>query len=398
MSKRALSVLLVACGGGNPATTPDAPVVPDAPPAFHNAFDGSAPQVVKVNGEVLATPKVQAIFFTGDDTLQAQVEQFLTQLSGSDYWTTTTGEYGVGTLTVLPTIVLTDTPPTTDDALKALLASKFDGTHPEFGNAPDANAIYSVFLPAGVVLDAGGAKSCQDFGAYHDEAATAKQESIVYALMPRCQGQGPDIEGVTISASHELIEAATDPRVETTPAFGDSDADHYVWAITPAAEVGDYCEYLDTAYDKLVGDFFVQRTWSNAAALAGTDPCVPAAPGPYIGAEPAFPDSTPIEGFTGVVTTKGVIVPVGMTKTIDVVLYSDVDGPAFTVQALDLAGAFGDPAELSFTWDKTTGKNGDHLQLSIKRIKAGSLPGSEFVIMAQDSAGTTHSMWWSYAN
>ena len=46
----------------------------------------------------------------------------------------------------------------------------------------------------------------------------------------------------------QLIEAATDPRVETTPAFGDSDAEHYIWAYTPGAEVSDYCEYHATGH------------------------------------------------------------------------------------------------------------------------------------------------------
>ena len=397
MHQRALwlAFLVAACGGDNAATGPDAAPTPDAPPPFANAFDGDAPQVVTDGGHVLAAPRVQPLFFTGDDAMQAQVEQFLGQLATSDYWTTTTGEYGVGALTILPTMVLTDTPPTTDDALHTLLETKVP--------APDASTIYAVFLPTGVTLSTpDGGKSCQDFGAYHDEDVPAGGGSIVYALMPRCPGQGngdTDLDEVTISTSHELIEAATDPTVETTPAFGDADAAHWTWAVTPGAEVGDFCEYVDTAYAPLVGTFNVQRTWSNAAAKAGHDPCVPAAPGPYIAAEPMLDDTTTIDGYTGAVTTRGVIVPVGMTKTIDVVLYSDVDGAGdFTAQAMDLAGVFGGAAELSFTWDKTSGGNGDHLKLTIRREKAGSLPGSEFVISAQDSTGVTHSLWWSYAN
>jgi hypothetical protein len=387
----ALALSLAACSNtsSNPAE-PDAGI--DAPASFQEAFDGDAPQLVDLGGGVLQAPKVQPIFFAGDDAMQAQTEQFLTQLAASDYWTTTTSEYGVGALTVLPTIVLTDTPPTTDAALQALLAGKL--------TAPDQSTIYSVFTPEGVVIDAGGDKSCQDFGAYHDEAATTAGAGIVYALVPRCNDPGvPEIDELTVSTSHELIEAATDPFVEMTPAFGDSDPEHYVWAVTPAAEVGDYCEYVDTAYDKLVGDFMVQRIWSNAAAKAGHDPCVPAAPGPYIGAEPMMTESTTIDGFSGSVATKGVVIPVGMSKTIDVVLYSDDPNAGdFTVHADFIGQSVDSPTELSFTWDKTTGHNGDHLQLTIKRVKAGSLPGSEFVIEAQDASMTTHSLWWSYAN
>src|ERR1051326_8430483 len=122
MTKRSLMVLLAACSPTSNPAEPDAGV--DAPATFQEAFDGDAPQLVDMGGGVLATPKVQPIFFAGDDAMQAQTEPFLTQLAASDYWTTTTSEYGVGALTVLPTIVLTDTPPTTDAALQALLAGK----------------------------------------------------------------------------------------------------------------------------------------------------------------------------------------------------------------------------------------------------------------------------------
>ena len=371
-------------------------MMPPDPGPFANAFDGNAPQLVNMGGGVLATPKVQPIFFANDATMQASVEQFLGQVAGSDYWATTTGEYGVGPLTVQPTIVLADTPPTTDDALQALLAGKFDGTHAEFGAAPDQSTIYAVFLPDGVTMSfPDGSQSCVDFGAYHDEAHTAAKQGIVYSLTPRCHGQGDsDLDEVTISTSHELIEAATDPFVEDTGGFGDADPDHYVWAYTPGAETGDFCEYLPGAYDKLVGDFMVQRTWSNAAATAGKDPCVPALATPYFGAEPMFTESTMIEGLTGTMTTKAAVVAVGESKTIDVVLYSDQPTAAFTVDAQELSQS----PELALSWDKTTGKNGDHLKLTIKRVKAGTLPGTEFVIIANDDQGNPRSLWWSFAN
>src|SRR5262249_25427179 len=150
--------------------------------------------------------------------------------------------------------------------------------------------------------------------------------------------------------------------------------DNYVWAFVPGSEVGDYCEYLDVAYQRDVGPYQVQRTWSNAAAKAGHDPCVPAPDGEiYVAAAPVLPDSISIQGFNGNVTTKGVTIPVGMSKTIDVKLYSDapLTSDFFRVDAFDLTSFFGaSPPDLTFSWDRTWGRNGDTLHLTITRMHA----------------------------
>ena len=86
-----------------------------------------------------------------------------------------------------PTIVTTDPPPTTDDALQAWLEDHLAPPVPAPGwIAPDPNTLYIVFLPAGVTLTAGMDTSCVTFGGYHDETA---QSHIVYALVPRCPTQ-----------------------------------------------------------------------------------------------------------------------------------------------------------------------------------------------------------------
>lgn len=380
---------------------PDAPPAIDAPPPFMEAMPATVPQLVDLGGGVLVSPKIQPIVWTGDP-LQTDIESFATQLATSSYWTATAAEYGVGAPTILPTIVVTGTAPTTDDALQTLVTSNLAGATPAWPYDP--NTIYSIFLPPGTVLTGSdGSKSCNDYGAYHDEFTGANSQSIVYGMMPRCtdpSGTTSDLDILTESASHEWLEAATDPRVETTGAWGDADPEHYIWAYVPGAEIGDYCEYLDVAYQKLVGNYMVQRTWSNAAAKAGHDPCVPAPPDQiYVAAAPVLTEDGSIDGFNGPVTTKTVTIPVGMSKTIDVKLYSDDATDDFTVDALDLASYFGaGSAELTFAWDKTTGHNGDTLHLTITRKTAGQfIPGgSEFIVTT--AVGTeTRNMWWAYA-
>jgi hypothetical protein len=386
---------LAGCGDNNKADAPDA-AGPDAPPAFAEADHGNAPQVMSGGGIVLAAPKVQPIFFANDAAAQAQVEAFLGQLAGSSYWTATTAEYGVGPISPLPTIVTTDAPPVDDPGLQTWLAAHLDGTHTAEGwpGVPDPNTIYSVFLPVGTPF----AGACTQYGAYHDESTTALNAPFSYALMPRCVSMTRDaMEMLTSATSHELIEAATDPLPFSAPAYVKLDSEHFVWGRTPGGELGDMCEYVQTADQKLVGDFIAQRTWSNVAAAAGHDPCVPAADGAYLGVAPVLDEDIMISSHGGNFMTKGITVPVGMSKTIDVQLFSDAAADDWTVTAYDAAVLTGTgTATLSFQWGKQSGHNGDKLRLIVTRTKANSGGrGSEMVV-----ASTLHnqivSMWWGY--
>src|SRR5690348_2621144 len=145
---------LAGCGDNlHPQETPDA-----APPdAFAEASHAAPPQVVKGSGDVLAAPTVVPIFFANDPS-QATIEQFLGQLAASSYWSATTSEYGIGAITIAPSIVSQDTPPTTDTDLETWLTTNYP--------TPDPSTIYTVFLPPGVTLLQGTAKSCIAFGGY----------------------------------------------------------------------------------------------------------------------------------------------------------------------------------------------------------------------------------------
>jgi hypothetical protein len=387
-----LFAVVAACGDNEIA-----PVVPPPTPAFAESAHGPAPQLIDVGGPVLAQPRTQPIFFTGDATMQAQIEAFDVLLTDSEYWQQTTKEYGVGTITELPTIVVADAPPTSTAALEAMLADKLDGTHTAEGwpAAVDEQTIYSVFLPAGVVVHDPDGDSCASYGAFHDEAMGKLGESIVFALMPRCNYGGPLIDDLTASYSHELIEAATDPFVETDVAYGDSDPDNYVMAFSPGAEVGDYCEDVNTAYVRLFGGFEVQRTWSNAASLAGKDPCVPST-GAYVAAVPMFTGQLKMDDYYGgTVMTRGVSIPVHTSSEVDLQLISDRPTDDFTVEVADAATFGGGSPELTFALDKDTGKNGDILKLTVTRSRNGQLPGSE--ILVQTKLGNdVVSQWWGY--
>ena len=409
MKKRTLvwilaAAALAACGGDhNPGMMPDAPgsgsntpdaaadAMPDGPSGpFMEAMHPAQPVVGTSGGSVLAAPKVVPIFFTGDTTVQPQIESFLQMMAGSTYWTTISSEYGVGALTIEPSVVATDTPPTTDADLQTLIASHTtDGSWP----ANDANTIYAVFLPDGVTLSAGGAVSCKDFGGYHDETSAG----VVYALMPRCSNSQTfdPVQYTTVATSHELLEASTDPHPQSAGAYNTTDLDDIIWSLVPGGELGDMCETTHASFQQIVGPFMAQRTWSNASAAAGHDPCVPALSTPYVEAMTNLPEIQ-VNAGGQMITTRGVQVPVGQSKTVEVDLYSDAPAPDWTVNAVDVASAYEMEApELSFSFDRTTGHNGDKLMLTIKRLKAASQFGISELWLQSQVNGQTIGTWFA---
>ncbi len=389
----ALATIVLGCGDNlHPAAeAPDA-----APPdtGFSEASHADPPQVVSGGGPILATPKIIPVFFASDSAAQPTIEAFLGQLADSPYWHAVVGEYGVGALTIAPSIVSTDAPPTTDTALETWLEAQTDGTHQGWPT-PDASTLYTIFLPPGVVLTQGGSKSCVAFGGYHSET----QNGTVYALIPRCTSpsQGP-LDPTTGATSHELVEATTDPHPFTAPAFTRMDPNHYIWNRTPGAELGDMCEYVQTAFQPLLGSFVVQRTWSNASAAAGHDPCVPVLDTPYLGAAPNFTETLMLPTRTGTLTTQGVTVNAGTSKTIEVDLFSDAPSDAYSVEAIDAGEITGSTVSLAFQWDRTSGQNGDKLNLMVTRTKSLTTSrGSEFVIRVRDKDNKIVSLWWGLA-
>ncbi|MFL5966356.1 MAG: hypothetical protein ACJ747_07380 [Gaiellaceae bacterium] len=134
-----------------------------------------------------------------------------------------------------------------DDELRTTLRDAMSaGTIPQ----PAANTLYVLFLPPGVAVDLQGARSCQVFCGYHD----AIDGNVFYAVLPSpdcrgCSGDRPALEALTITASHELAEAITDP----VPGTG--------WYDDAVGEIGDICAWRT----KTVGDYVVQTEWSNAA-------------------------------------------------------------------------------------------------------------------------------------
>jgi hypothetical protein len=350
-------------------------------------------------GGTLKNPKIIPIFFS-NDAMQADLEKFMNGLPGSSYWKATTSEYDVGDVSVGASVVLTEAAPTstTSDAIEKWLAAKLDGTHPEFP-AIDGNNIYTVFYPKETIIsEPNFGTSCQDYGGYHSETKDAASKPIVYAVLPRCGNFGTftGTDAVTSGLSHELIEAATDPLPMTDPGYSIVDKDHIIWNVMPLGEIGDMCTYEPQNYPKLVAGFASTKAWSNAAAAAGHDPCVPQATGEvYFNSSPVLTETVTANIYGNKMPTKGVQVPTGQSKTIDVQLFSDAPTDDWTVQAVDSTYVSGGAKELEFSWDKQLGNNGDVLKLTITRVKNGQYGGSEFIIYSQKGPKVAQ-MWFGF--
>jgi hypothetical protein len=355
-------------------------------------------------GPVLTTPNIHLIVYPGNPN-EAALSTFAQRLAASTYWAETTEEYGVGALSYAGTTVLAgETPP---DRITSVEIQTWMGQKLRSGafGAPDPQAIYTIVYPATTRIEQpnpvnpifGPAASCSNFRGYHNNVGVALTDAgastnFAYAVLATCTSSLDDLTEV---ASHEWVEASTDPEVTenglfTTSAGPDAayysaDPDHAVWNILAlGGEAGDLCEpeRPEAVYTPLDVGNAVQRTWSNRLAAASHDPCAPPIAGlPFFDSAPVLDETvTFTSGPTGTITTKGVTIPVGQSRTIEVDLFSDgpTSGP-WTVTAEDLLNrnyaSYGLTNTLAFQWDRTQGTNGERLHLTITVTSASFLGG-----------------------
>lgn len=362
----------------------------EAGPTGHLA----APQAMSSGGILLTDPTIVAISFPNDDLVD-EIEDFVASVGCTPYWRAATSEYGVREAIAGRPVRLTEAAPEKiDDAqIQKWLAGKLAKHDPAF-DPPKPGILYAIYYPSGTVITEGGAQSCQQFGGYHNDLVLSDGTKVAYAVMPRCDNFGAlfGIDALTGTSTHEFAEAVTDPYPQDAPAFQLPDNDHVVWGVLLGGEVGDLCVNVnERAFFAPPGySFVVQRTWSNVAALAGHDPCVPSAAGAYFQAVPRLTDDVTVSAFGPTVTTKGVIIGLNASKVIDLNLFSDepTSGP-WTVSARDGSQFMGGQANLSFTLDKTTGSDGDTIHLTISKTGVNTDLGAEpFAIVSRIGSRT----------
>jgi hypothetical protein len=369
------------------------------------------PAVDDFGGPVFTVPNLIPIFFA-DDSEQATITSMLTGLGASSYWSGTTSQYcdpstldgGCVTGVMVGTaIVTTDTAPTTidDTAIQTWLQTNLNGSDPTWGSPAPGN-IYLVYYPSTTTVTLSGTQSCTQFGGYHNETTDSMGNPLAYAVFPRCTATFPPIPSVTPAltpeqyltfvTSRDIVEATTDPEIVTDPAYASPDMTNLAWTLLTGGEVGGMCAYVPNI-DLTPSSFpyTVQRTWSNASAAASHDPCVPIPTGEvYFNSAPVMTDTI----ILGSGSTVGVEVPIGMSKTIPLDLYSDgpTSGP-WTIKAIDVASVYnGEKSALSFSFDKTSGQNGDVVNMTITALASDPVYGGELFVLVS-TLGSEQSIW-----
>jgi hypothetical protein len=154
---------------------------------------------------------------------------------------------------------------TIEDAVKKLAAADPN---------PGPNKLYNVVLPPGAVLSDGSATSLQGLGGYHG-SVTVNGQPVYYSAIAYSKGNngidftnGNAVDNVTITESHEISEAVTDPDVEVASKTNNWSA--LGWMDPQNGEIGDMevndaapGTPLSTMYGTNDAGFAVQKIWSQ---------------------------------------------------------------------------------------------------------------------------------------
>ncbi len=256
---------------------------------------GTAPNKLDDNrhqpiGRVLANPEIHNLYWDSNwdannpGFTRAQIDDFTQKLVDSDYFSRA-GQYGVGSASFkgpghnpviqCPLIRHTSGVSTNSAILhawvKCMVEAPFTGVP-----LPNSNSLYVVYLPKGLQIDNLFNKACTNFGAYHLWAFSPRTDfpfvgTFAYAIVPaECAGS---FDSLTRLATHEIIEAATDPLVP----LGWIDLSQLGLNIDifTKGEAADICQTTSRSAVKLSSGPNVATYWSNA-----DNTCVPfAAPG-----------------------------------------------------------------------------------------------------------------------
>lgn len=162
----------------------------------------------------------------------------------------------LGEKTIVPTVTAKQI---TDLQIQQEIEKNIDsGAFPR----PDQNTLYMFHFSKDIQITIEGMTSCFSFGGYHNGFKSAKYGDIFYGVMPECSGMGGSgFSSITFVASHELIEAVTDPF----PTPGSSPAFPQAWNAADGNEIADLCQN-STSFKGPKADYNISMEWSNSRA------------------------------------------------------------------------------------------------------------------------------------
>jgi hypothetical protein len=415
----AASLLLLAvpaCSGSADTGDSEQDATGSAFPAFAKDIAKTAPQLILGNGgPVMKNGKLVTVTFDSDDPSNvATIQSFSDKIGTSDYWRNSVGEYGVAGLQSDPslhfTIASDDMPRMTHGNTKGEDGSfhdvlgmldtdlvNFVSKKATTGawTKPTDDTLYAIYVPKSIPLvtrisDTPGQldriPACDSFEGFHLEKVRRGREEdshFLYTIIDEACGAGT-IDETTDTASHELAEGATDPFASTDDTAALNGFNMLAWTVfnERQEEIGDACEWYPDANADLKGDFAfrVQGLWSNKAARAGKNPCIPNDGSAYYNVVPLETENVDVvvpPKLSVTSSTLGYHIP-GGSRTINLGLYSDRDlGGPWKVSAI-VGGSASTIVDDNPTVDngeervkvsfagKDSGKNGDKIQVQIE--------------------------------
>jgi hypothetical protein len=369
-------------GGGGGASTPPVP-----PSTTYPAFPVSYPQLVKgwVGYPVLTNARLVPVFFSTTPD-QANTLAMMGKLAGSPEWAALS-EYGVSTPTVGATVQAGVAPATiTMDGIKDFIVA-----HAASWGPLDGNEFFVLFYPkTTTVTDAAGS-------AWHSAVFTADYTNLPFAVVPNFES----IAYNGYETFHELAEGATDPFIT---AYRPLDHDHLSWdSLGFGTEIGDMCLQSEWVNSAALG-FSTHATWSNTRAAASQDPCpVTGTTIPFFGGQPVLNSNYHLDvGVANSAATgnnASVSIAAGTSTVVQVKVFSYSQMPAaLTFRAVQTNLNDAATNKLTFNFDRTSGLNGDVLNLTVTApavpfaTSTPTTPYATFVVVAtlDTQAGGQH--------
>ena len=278
--------LTTACGGVAPSGDPleadqtlesgSPHALPLGPPPAAAATPRA--HLTDYGGPVLGNAKVVAVLWGPDvdPAVRDKIGAFYSAVVTSPYfgwlgeYDTASQKIGKGTLAGEATLAPHGARKTLSDAQieRELAAQIKSGKLP----APDADTVFMIHFPPGVRITMGGSSSCQSGGfcGYHS-AFRRGGRRVAYAVLPDmgagsgcdtgCGAGATPFDVVTSVASHELVEAVTDPEVGLARGL----AAPLAWYDEKNGEIGDICNGKSGKLRARGATYTVQKQWSNAA-------------------------------------------------------------------------------------------------------------------------------------
>jgi len=389
---------IVGCGGGGSSsgstgstgvttvTTTTTTTIPAATSSVYPAFVPPFPQILiySRNPTVINNPILIPVFFPGTPD-QAATVAYLQKLATSSSWAVLQ-QYGVQSATVGTPIIVSSNPPATltmTDVANFVTAN--DGT---WTASPTGSEIYILYYPpSSTITDDAGQNS------YH--AWTAQASPVQYAVIPQYSSVAVD----AYVQFHEAAEAASDPGSSgSSNGYLFPSMDYTGWSYLTQTELADACVYTDFYLSSTLGQT-IKSMWSNSNLAAGLAPCYePPTSVQMFGAFPVL-TATQANKYTSInplATNIDHIITIapGGSATVPVKLFSygPLGGPiSLTVSQTNLSSDKSNAA--TFKFDKSTGTNGDTVNLTISTPQAAysaAMPYVTFAIYSQmtDAQGT----------